>query len=411
MEGDSLTSFEMYEKLASFYSFETRQIGQNTLYCLLSRSSTFNPELVPAKNPTPPSPSFLEEDESTPMKNRSDSMVELSGLELSKPVHLELSRPGTPRLVQENLLRPIQDDDIQPALHLMTSSQGMTWLFCPPFLTFSGLQRSFSETDLQSTDLLTIQTATNGREHLGKYNAKRLWSKKKRTPDEQEIKQNIKFRGKDRFQLRLSSSMRSVFLWEYEKKSIKPLRVYFLIILWSIAILGPAQDLSTITDNTTSLLPYLVVRYGVMVPMLVVLLGPALVPAWFMSIVPWIQVMWGTFMIVLGMCELGLTSGAASVMGREYFPSRFVQIVIWGFTLLRLNFTWMIACNCILLAALNIATIVSVSAGKAFFSDMWEALFLSILAMVMSTKASYSLEKHAKQDFLLKRLVEVERKR
>jgi hypothetical protein len=272
-----------------------------------------------------------------------------------------------------------------------------------------GMVNSMSEVDMQSAVSIS-NLATNGREGLGEYNVKRLWTKKVRTSDEIEIKKSIKFRGKDRFQLRLSPSMRSIFLWEFEKKSIKPLRVYFFVILWSIAALGPAQDLSTLTVGN-SLLPYILVRYLVMVPALLCLLGPTVFPACFLSVVPWLQLMWSSFMVILGVCELGLTSGVASPLGQQYFPARFVQIVIYGFTLLRLNFTWMVACNCVLLAGFNITIIISVAANRPFYGDIWEALFLILIAMVLATKASYSLEKHAKQDFLLKKLVEVERKR
>jgi hypothetical protein len=41
------------------------------------------------------------------------------------------------------------------------------------------------------------------------------------------------------------------------------------------------------------------------------------------------------------------------------------------------------------------------------YKHVEEVVFLIFIAIFMSGKASYTLEKHAKQDFLLKRLVEV----
>lgn len=106
-----------------------------------------------------------------------------------------------------------------------------------------------------------------------------------------------------------------------------------------------------------------------------------------------------------------LTSLAASDLGKSYFASRYVQIVIYGFTIFRLGFTFVVACNCILLAAFNIATVIGVVLGREIFTDIWQALFFMIIVMLMSCKSSWSLEKHAKQDFLLKRLVDLERRR
>lgn len=93
------------------------------------------------------------------------------------------------------------------------------------------------------------------------------------------------------------------------------------------------------------------------------------------------------------------------------FTSRFVGIFIMAFTLFRLRFIYLFITCCILLCALNIALIVYYVVHSQMFTDIWEALFLSLIAILMCCKASYSLEKHAKQNFLMKRLVDAEQKK
>jgi hypothetical protein len=87
----------------------------------------------------------------------------------------------------------------------------------------------------------------------------------------------------------------------------------------------------------------------------------------------------------------------------------------------------MLGISCILLAMFNIATIANIFTSKQLFADVYETLFVSVVTIVMACKASHTLEKHQvkifwneifglkifsqKQDFLLKKLVNKERKK
>ena len=75
---------------------------------------------------------------------------------------------------------------------------------------------------------------------------KTLWYRRPKSENERELRSQIKWKGaKNKFQLRLGPDVMRMFLLDYERKSTNPLRVYFCILVWSVAVLGPAQDLST----------------------------------------------------------------------------------------------------------------------------------------------------------------------
>lgn len=133
-------------------------------------------------------------------------------------------------------------------------------------------------------------------------NPKTIRHHREKTEEEKEIKQELRFKGKKRFQLKLDKEMRNKFLVEYEGKSIKPLRLFFMILLWSLAVLGPAQDLSTSSESNAT--PFIIVRYAVLVPSMFALLLPTLIPKLVKPLIVWQQALWMTFGIIMALAEI-----------------------------------------------------------------------------------------------------------
>jgi hypothetical protein len=137
---------------------------------------------------------------------------------------------------------------------------------------------------------------------------KSLWFRREKTEAEKELKllmgSNFSKKGfKSRFNLKLTAELRQQFLMEYEKKSIKPLRLYFMVLLWAVAIIGPAQDLSTL-QSLDQAVPFLIGRYGVLVPALVFLFI-TLLRFFRKRFLKWIKLVWALYMPLLCLEEIG----------------------------------------------------------------------------------------------------------
>jgi hypothetical protein len=108
---------------------------------------------------------------------------------------------------------------------------------------------------------------------------------------------------------------------------------------------------------------------------------------------------------------LALTLVSATDLGRQFFVARYVLITIFAFSLFRMQFFYMIIVSTMQLGGLMIATVINFSLNLSAFPNIYLTYIWSLIAMGLALRASYSIEKHAKKDFLIKRLVEVERQR
>jgi hypothetical protein len=98
--------------------------------------------------------------------------------------------------------------------------------------------------------------------------------------------------------------MRKAFLGEHDTKAEKPLRACLILLVWAIVILGPAQDLSVLT-STGELAPFLIARYGVLFPFMVMLLLP-LLPRAKTVLLRHHQLLWAGFVAVMIISEISI---------------------------------------------------------------------------------------------------------
>lgn len=104
----------------------------------------------------------------------------------------------------------------------------------------------------------------------------------------------------------------------------------------------------------------------------------------------------------------GLTLATSATLSLSSFSSRFVLVIIFGFALLRLRFIYLIGVTLLLLAFFSFAVILIIVFVGTVYIDVWSSLLFTLVSLAMCAKASYTMEKHAKQDFLMKRMLQLE---
>lgn len=78
---------------------------------------------------------------------------------------------------------------------------------------------------------------------------------------------------------------------------------------------------------------------------------------------------------------------------------------------MRLEFLELVVVYSILLVAFHVLVIALRTLGKGNFVNVWETLLLLCVSMLIGLKVAYSTEKHAKQEFLLKRMLAQEQEK